>query len=74
MTLKLDALVNNAGIFLPPHEKTHAGMEVLAGTALSTVLKSMHTLNLGTEGLVQNHCWSYAKPTRVSSLVDSPLT
>lgn len=27
---KLDALVNNAGVFLPPHEKTPAGMEVTA--------------------------------------------
>ena len=66
---KLDALVNNAGVFLPPHEKTPAGMEVLAETALSTVLKFMHTLNSGTEVLVQNYCWSYAKSTLVSSLV-----
>ena len=28
---KLDALVNNAGVFLPPHEKTPAGLEVCDG-------------------------------------------
>ena len=70
---KLDALVNNAGVFLPPHEKTPAGMEVMAEAALNTSLKSMHTLNSGTEVLVQSFCmhihtWSCAK-TRVSSLV-----
>ena len=31
---KLDALVNNAGVFLPPHEKTPAGMEVSPYTVL----------------------------------------
>lgn len=47
---KLDALVNNAGVFLPPHEKTPAGMEVMAETALSTLLKSMHILDLRHKG------------------------
>lgn len=51
---KLDALVNNAGVFLPPHEKTPAGMEVMAQTALNTSLESMHILISGTKVLVHN--------------------